>query len=239
MRALAVLVGLTLFASGCHPDEWLGPRNRGVDPRECRPHRTRSLSGAHPCANRSPGGRAFFGDLHVHTALSMDTVIRSGISSPDMAYPLRARRGDRTPATRRGRAADPDARGSHVHSTSPPSPITPSGSARRPCARGAGSPVHDTEGCRTFRGESRSWMGEWPLRPALPPLVGLFGRSRELCGPDGLRCRRELSRAWQETRAARRAMVRPHPGLQLHDLSRLGVQRHATAQQGSPERDPA
>ena len=38
------------------------------------------------CRNRYPGGRAWFGDLHLHTAYSMDARSRGMLASPDDAY---------------------------------------------------------------------------------------------------------------------------------------------------------
>ena len=45
----------------------------------------RPLQPREPCAHSDPGRRAFFSDLHVHTAFSMDTVIRGGTSTPEIA----------------------------------------------------------------------------------------------------------------------------------------------------------
>ena len=45
------------------------------------------------CADRDPNRRAFFGDLHVHTGVSMDARIRGTSTTPDDAY--RFARGER------------------------------------------------------------------------------------------------------------------------------------------------
>ena len=199
MRSLAFAICLTLLASGCHVDELLGPGAEEWVP-ESAPAQAAAPSARESCKNRTPGGRAFFGDLHVHTALSMDTVIRSGISTPDMAYrfargeaiglPPLGPTGEPTRSAQWGRPLDFAAVTDHAEWLGETSL----------CTR-EDSPVFDSDGCRTFRGESASWMGDG-LFARIVPLVGLFGRSRELCGSDGLRCRAELSRAWDETRAA-------------------------------------
>ena len=209
MRASWIAIGLTVLAAGCHLDELVGPGAEEWTPPSAGAPAV-AVSDRAPCAERTPGGRAFFGDLHVHTALSMDTVIRSGISTPDMAYrfargeaiglpPLGAD-GKPERVARLARPLDFAAVTDHAEFLGETSLCT------RP-----DSPVFETDGCRTFRGESESWMGSG-LFARIAPLVGLFGRSSALCGPDGTRCREELRRAWDETREAAERWYDRSPG---------------------------
>jgi hypothetical protein len=199
MRTLAAWIALPLCLLGCHLDELVAPGSEEWSPPSSAAQPA-TLVPREPCESRTPGGRAFFGDLHVHTALSMDTVIRAGISTPDMAYrfargqeiglpPLGAD-GEPTRALRLQPPLDFAAVTDHAEWLGETSLCT------RP-----GSDVYESEGCRLFRGEERSWMGDG-LFARIIPLVGLFGRNTDLCGEDGLRCRDELLRAWDQTRAA-------------------------------------
>ncbi|MBW2396443.1 MAG: DUF3604 domain-containing protein [Deltaproteobacteria bacterium] len=145
------------------------------------------------CEQHDPKRRAFFGDLHVHTALSMDTVIRGGTSTPDQAY--RFARGEAIvlPPSRTfslDRPLDFAAVTDHAEW------IGETSLCKRP-----GSPVYDSSSCRTFRGEQPSWMGD-NLFGRIAAVVGFFGRNEAICGEDGLACREELGRAWRQTQAA-------------------------------------
>lgn len=136
---------------------------------------------------------AFFGDLHVHTALSMDAVIRGGTSTPDEAY--RFARGEpiRLPPSRSlvlDRPLDFAAVTDHAEWLGEASLCT------RP-----GSSVYESSSCRTFRGEQPSWLGDGFVG-RIAAVVGFFGRMETVCGEAGGACREELGRVWRETQAA-------------------------------------
>ena len=57
--------------------EW-SPPSAPAEPREPVPRQ--------PCADRDPLRQAFFGDLHTHTAFSLDALGRGGFQTPDDAY---------------------------------------------------------------------------------------------------------------------------------------------------------
>ena len=147
-----------------------------------------------PCAERSPQRRAFFGDLHVHTALSYDAFSYGTPALPDDAYRF--------------------AMGETIDVSD-----TPEGEARtqridRPldfaaatdhaefmadatiCADPA-QPVYDNWFCRGFRGEGRLNKMRYLFAARMS-----IGRPAVLCGDDGLRCREATRSAWEQTQAA-------------------------------------
>ncbi len=199
MRALTVWIVISLGSLGCHLDEYLGPGSEEWSPPSAAAAPSALLARA-ACENRTPGGRAFFGDIHVHTALSMDTVIRAGISTPDMAY--RFARGERIGLPPLDEAGEPT-RSIQLARPLDFAAVTDHAEwlGETSLCKRPGSEVYESEGCRQFRGETKSWLGDG-LFARIIPLVGLFGRNTELCGPDGNRCRSELLRAWDQTRAA-------------------------------------
>ena len=81
----ALLLGALAFALGCHPIEWFSPGFEAWSP-PGGPAVANALAPREPCEHRTALRQPFFGDLHVHTALSMDTTIRGGTSTPDEAY---------------------------------------------------------------------------------------------------------------------------------------------------------
>ena len=157
------------------------------------------------CASRDPLGRAFFGDLHIHTVFSMDAYTAETPGTPDDAY--RFARGEAIElaggrTARLERPLDFAAVTDHAEYIGEVSLCT------RP-----GSPVYDSRRCGRYRGEIQSLdrgsrMGlltdqKPPLVeiPPFPPL-GTPVRSTELCGEDGERCARAVASVWDETRAA-------------------------------------
>lgn len=190
---------LLLFASGCSPSEWFSPGFEAWKPPGGAALAQRPVGRA-PCAHHLPHRQAFFGDLHVHTGLSMDTVIRGGRSTPDAAYRF--------------------ARGEPVELPSPEGGVSRTVRLSRPldfaavtdhaewlgetslCLR-PDSRAYETFGCRAFRGEV-AWLGDG-LFTRIAALVGFRGRDRSICGPDAAWCREETVAAWRTTRDAAEA----------------------------------
>ncbi len=161
---------------------------------------TRPLIGREPCAQRVPAGQAFFGDLHVHTGLSMDTRIRGGASTPDEAY--RFARGQEirlSPYDDEGRGTRPlrlDRPLDFAAVTDHAEWLGETSLCVRP-----GSPAYTSSACRTFRGEQASLLGD-SMFARLAAVVGVTGRHGEVCGEDARTCRDELTLAWTLTQAA-------------------------------------
>ena len=157
------------------------------------------------CASRDPLGRAFFGDLHVHTVFSMDAYTAETPGTPDDAY--RFARGE-TIELAGGRTARLERPLDFAAVTDHAEYIGEVSLCTRP-----GSPVYDSERCARYRGEIGSLdrgsrMGlltdQRPPLVEIPPFppLGTPIRSVELCGEDGSRCARAVASVWDETRAA-------------------------------------
>jgi hypothetical protein len=151
-----------------------------------------------PCAHRSALRNAYFGDLHVHTALSMDASMRGALATPDDAY--RFARGEPlelAPASAGGprrmaqleRPLDFAAVTDHAEWLGEVSL----------CTRWD-SPLYDSRPCRVFRGEADPAAAG--LRGMAARMSEIGGRPEAVCGPDAVRCRSELASVWQETVAA-------------------------------------
>ena len=89
-RVIWVLAYVVLGGLSCSDTPIQGTKSPAGDPSEWAPV-SRSAAPAPlaqrlPCAENSPLRRALFGDLHTHTALSLDALGRGGFQSPDDAY---------------------------------------------------------------------------------------------------------------------------------------------------------
>jgi len=187
-RFVACFVLLLLVSCGLNPPtaEWEPPPGPAT-PREAAPRE--------PCAQQDPLRRPFYGDLHVHTGYSMDARAQGTVTTPDQAY--RYARGMTIPAGRIDRPLDFAAVTDHAEWLSEVAL----------CARPKLSPeVYASASCQIFRGERRSWIARllrlkgFPARMA--GLVGLSGRSPEVCGNDQGRCRKTLAMVWHQLQAS-------------------------------------
>lgn len=192
---LLMLGGILLYKGGSlfEPGhvEWTPPGG-AAEPRV--------LQGREPCLRREPLRQALFGDLHVHTGLSMDTVIRGGRSRPEDAYrfalgesiSLFDGSGRANGETRIDRPLDFAAVTDHAEWLGETSL----------CLR-PGSAGYDTTSCQVFRGELE--VPGAGLFGRIAAVVGFFGRSQAICGEDGVLCREEAQLAWAENQAAAEA----------------------------------
>jgi hypothetical protein len=155
-----------------------------------------------PCRERNPLRNPYFGDLHVHTSLSMDANLWDVRSTPDDAH--RFARGE--PIDFAGaagprrvqleRALDFVALTDHSEFLGEVSLCT------RP-----GSPIHDSEPCLRFRGEIEAGAGASFVSGRFARLAAVVrgrlsdvdvARSPEVCGEDGSRCREETRSVWKQ-----------------------------------------
>jgi hypothetical protein len=155
------------------------------------------------CSDYSENREAFFGDLHIHTALSMDARSREMLSSPFDAYQFAsgAKIGfgpfdENGQGLRKGqlrRALDFAAVTDHAEWIGEVSMCTFSGSAR-----------YDSKPCRAFRGEVEAddLLGKLLGGSRFTSLMGIGGRPAEVCGEDGSLCRAAIKSAWQLTQEA-------------------------------------
>ena len=197
--ALGVLLVL-LAAAGCSEGEGEVRVASTAQPSDGS-GRLRLLDRA-PCSDRTATRRALFGDLHVHTALSMDAYLFDTRASPADAYrfaqgeeiliaPLDAE-GSGTRPQRIDRPLDFAAVTDHAENF---------GRVAR-CTR-PGSDAYDTKSCATYRGEGR---GE-PASGFLATVRYVTERSLaidadEVCGEDGRLCRDAVDDYWGEIQRA-------------------------------------
>ncbi|MEM9174234.1 MAG: DUF3604 domain-containing protein [Myxococcota bacterium] len=202
-RASAVPAALALVAAGCGLDPGLEDWPEPIGPAVAR-----EIAPREPCADRDPLRRPFFGDLHVHTGVSMDARSLGTTTTPDDAY--RYARGETVALSpfdddgrpeRRARLARPlDFAAVTDHAE---------WMAETALCLDPTSEVFGTRSCRLSRGEEKTiladLLGLKSFRAQLLGVVDFDGRNREVCGEDLGRCRARLATVWEENgRAAER-----------------------------------
>ncbi len=147
-----------------------------------------------PCAERAPQRRAYFGDLHVHTALSYDAYGYGTPALPDDAYRFATGAAVALAATPGG-----EARSQRIDRPLDFAAVTDHAEwmADAIICADPRQPVYDNWFCRGFRGEGRFNR----LRYFVAARMSV-GRPAALCGEDGSRCRAATRAAWEETQAA-------------------------------------
>ncbi len=192
------LAALALAVAGCGFELETAPWS----PRP-EPARPAAVAPREPCALHVAERQAFFGDLHVHTAVSMDANALGTTTGPDDAY--RFARGEAIDVgsgnpggprkVRIDRPLDFAAVTDHAEWMAEVSLCTSPGSAS-----------YESEGCQIYRGEKNSWLARvLGLRGFRARLLGFFGpggRRDDVCGEDDARCRAALASVWQANQAA-------------------------------------
>jgi len=156
------------------------------------------------CNNSVAERQPLYGDLHVHTSLSMDANSLGTRTMPDDAYAfatgqeIEVYSGD--PAvgmrkTRIDRPLDFVAVTDHAEWLAEVSLCTTPGSA-----------TYDSTGCAIYRGEEQSLiakiLGLEGFRARIGGLIGIGGRSDDVCGEDDRICRAQLATVWQGIQAS-------------------------------------
>jgi hypothetical protein len=158
-----------------------------------------------PCAYSDPLRRPLYGDLHVHTGLSMDARVRDTIATPDDAY--RFARGEPIGLPPLG----PD--GAPTHSARIDRPLDFAAVTdhaewlgETALCTDPSSDAYETRSCRIFRGEEEALLarllGLKGFRKNLVGAISLWGRNSEICGEASQRCRDRTRTAWDEIQAA-------------------------------------
>ena len=192
-RVIWVLAYVVLGGLSCSDTPIQGIKSPASEPSEWAPV-SRSAAPAPlaqrlPCAENSPLRRALFGDLHTHTALSLDALGRGGFQSPDDAY--RFAKGEQidlssvqgqTRTARLDRPLDFAAVTDHAEWMGETVVCTDTA-----------SPAYDESVCDGIR------SGDFE---AFRQAERVGGRPASICGPGAGDCRGGLASGWQETVAA-------------------------------------
>lgn len=80
-RTLCSIALSAVFSAGCGFDPGLEDWETPIGPA-----RSQTIAPREPCADRDPLRRPFYGDLHVHTGVSMDAQLHGTRTTPDDAY---------------------------------------------------------------------------------------------------------------------------------------------------------
>ena len=193
---------LWILALACSPPEDSSPVTEAAE--EVRaPEPGRYNEEREPCAARFPLRKAFFGELHVHTQLSMDAFGWDVRGTPDDAY--RFARGEVISL------APLDAQGRGMRSAQLERPLDFAAITDHAaflgevslCTR-SDSPVYDSPRCRVARGEVIEGLPSGLSALLNGPIgdVWKVGHEPGLCGEGGVRCREETSSVWAEIQAA-------------------------------------
>jgi len=169
-----------------------------------------ALLAATPAAARTPSCQSFtserqalFGELHVHTAVSMDAFMFGTRLRPDDAY--RFARGETVHLP----PLDASGRGTRALSLERPldfAAVTDHASnfgATRLCSK-PGSPAYESEQCKAFRAPLPTGDGS-SIRSVVQQLRARIGEglgAPAFCGDDGAICREAASEVWIETQEA-------------------------------------
>ena len=196
IRTGIYLVSLYVLA-GCGPgsiefdtDPWQPPTG---------PATTSELIGREACENRVAERQALFGDLHLHTSVSMDANSLGTRTMPDDAYRFATGEtidvftGDPALGTRQvkiDRPLDFAAVTDHAEFMGEVALCTTPGSAS-----------YDSPGCAVYRGEETHWIatlsGTPGFRARIFGMLGFTGRRDDVCGADDKICRESLGEVWR------------------------------------------
>jgi hypothetical protein len=153
-----------------------------------------------PCRQQYSHNKAWFGDLHVHTAASYDATSFGVTTTVDDAYSFA--RG--TPLSLRRRGDTPDFEAPVLRISSPLDFMAVTDHAEalgetRLCYN-ADNPAYGSLVCGLYRGDVRLPVGDQLQSLVRLASFAVFGqdRSTRICGADGSLCRNEAITVWRE-----------------------------------------
>tara|TARA_R110002072_G_scaffold120719_4_gene253993 strand:- start:9714 stop:11771 length:2058 start_codon:yes stop_codon:yes gene_type:complete len=153
-----------------------------------------------PCRQQYSHNKAWFGDLHVHTAASYDATSFGVTTTVDDAYSFA--RG--TPLSLRRRGDTPDFEAPVLRISSPLDFMAVTDHAEalgetRLCYN-ADNPAYGSLVCSLYRGDVRLPVGDQLQSLVRLASFAVFGqdRSTRICGADGSLCRDEAITVWRE-----------------------------------------
>lgn len=153
-----------------------------------------------PCKQQYSHNKAWFGDLHVHTAASYDATSFGVTTTVDDAYSFA--RG--TPLSLRRRGDTPDFEAPVLRISSPLDFMAVTDHAEalgetRLCYN-ADNPAYGSLVCGLYRGDVRLPVGDQLQSLVRLASFAVFGqdRSTRICGADGSLCREEAITVWRE-----------------------------------------
>ncbi len=149
------------------------------------------------CAQHSPTRNAYFGDLHVHTAVSFDAQAFDVRTTPADAY--RFAQGDPVQLP----PLDPMGQGTQTVQIDRPldfAAVTDHSEflGEVDLCITPGSPSYDTESCQLYRVGGNSGTTHFGVRVALDPPA----RFPDLCGPDDQTCLGQAATVWERMQQA-------------------------------------
>lgn len=201
MNLLSLFGAAVLFlVSACHFE----PTSEPWEPPPAPPAPGKQVAPRAACVTRMPERQPLFGDLHVHTAISMDANSLGTRATPDDAY--RYARGE-TIDVFSGEPANPT-RPARIDRPLDFAAVTDHAEwmAEVSLCTTPGSPTYDGTGCQIYRGEDEAWLpkllGMSGFRARIGGLIGLTGRRDDVCGDDDEICRDELASVWKKTQEA-------------------------------------
>ncbi|MCB9730296.1 MAG: DUF3604 domain-containing protein [Deltaproteobacteria bacterium] len=155
------------------------------------------------CADYNPLRNAYFGDLHVHTALSLDANLQGTRLTPTDAY--RFARGEEVGIQPHDADGNPLR---HIQLTRPLDFAAVTDHAEflgtvAGCTT-PGSPVYDKEECVTYRDDPAAAFISLNIYTAFTPSNVSHP---DLCGLDGVDCRAPAAEAWREIQDAAEAAL--------------------------------
>ena len=153
-----------------------------------------------PCKQQYSHNKAWFGDLHVHTAASYDATSFGVTTTVDDAYSFA--RGTSLPLRRRGDTPDSEAPVLRISSPLDFMAVTDHAEAlgeTRLCYN-ADNPAYESLVCGLYRGDVRLPVGDQLQSLVRLASFAVFGqdRSTRICGADGSLCRDEAITVWRE-----------------------------------------